>query len=356
MLSIGVSSIGSTVFSISDGIATAFFARVIVASGDALVFTSLLKLVALRFPGRRFGLFSGLSQVSGYIGGALATTPLAVALTHIGWRGSFGLIAAVSALNLLCGWFVLPEIAKLQKKNITLRSVIFSAVRALKKSANWGCAMTFASHFAIVTTLAGIWGLPMIEDYFGVDASSAGIPLLGFMIGNAVGSVLLGHAADIFRRPDRTLIVLCVFRAVLIVFLTPALAHGLGFAFITCDFATIGILAGGTVPLVLKCTKRLYTSEFIGVGASINTTTAGIVAAIAQPVIGIAMTASNEAAIDPTFSHALVNDAGYRSLIEILVALSIPGVLGPMVMAKSMMTDLRSVKEEINDTSILKPS
>ena len=54
-------------------------------------------------------------------------------------------------------------------------------------------------------------------------------------------------------------------------------------------FAALGLVAGGTVPLVLKCTKRLYTAELIGVGASVNTTAAGIFAGASQPVIGLAM-------------------------------------------------------------------
>ena len=45
------------------------------------------------------------------------------------------------------------------------------------------------------------------------------------------------------------------------------------------------------MPLVLKCTKRLYTADLIGVGASVNTTAAGIFAGASQPVIGFAMLA-----------------------------------------------------------------
>src|ERR1700676_5526523 len=54
-------------------------------------------------------------------------------------------------------------------------------------------------------------------------------------------------------------------------------------------FAALGLVAGGTVPLVLKCTKRLYTVDLIGVGASVNTTAAGIFAGASQPIIGLAM-------------------------------------------------------------------
>src|SRR6202165_6237297 len=50
-------------------------------------------------------------------------------------------------------------------------------------------------------------------------------------------------------------------------------------------FAALGLVAGGTVPLVLKWTKRLYTVDLIGVGASVNTTAAGIFAGGSEPLI-----------------------------------------------------------------------
>ena len=56
--------------------------------------------------------------------------------------------------------------------------------------------MTFASHFAVVTTLSGVWGIPMVAHFFNISPAAAGAPLLAFMIGNAIGSIFLGHAAD----------------------------------------------------------------------------------------------------------------------------------------------------------------
>ena len=45
--------------------------------------------------------------------------------------------------------------------------------------------MTFASHFAVVTTLSGVWGIPMVAHFFNISPSAAGTPLLAFMVGNA---------------------------------------------------------------------------------------------------------------------------------------------------------------------------
>ena len=116
--------------------------------------------------------------------------------------------------------------------------------------------MTFASHFAVVTTLSGVWGIPMVAHFFNISPAAAGAPLLAFMIGNAIGSIFLGHAADRAAAAlDSALIRICVLRMILIAMLLPPLAHAFGLIYVTLVFTTLGLVAGGTVPLVLKCTK-----------------------------------------------------------------------------------------------------
>jgi hypothetical protein len=89
---------------------------------------------------------------------------------------------------------------------------------------------------------------------------------------------------------------------------------------------------------VLKCTKKLYTADLIGVGASVNTTAAGIFAGISQPVIGFAMVATSRfAGIDAAQGPAGIGDAGYGTLIGILLLMSLPGIAGPLLMRGKLM-------------------
>ncbi len=84
LFSMAASSFGSAAFALAPNLMDVFAARLIVACGDALVFTALLKLVALSFTDERFGVMSGISQVSGYVGGVMATTPC---FHRMCWRG-----------------------------------------------------------------------------------------------------------------------------------------------------------------------------------------------------------------------------------------------------------------------------
>ena len=337
LVSMVASSLGSAAFALAPNLLDVFAARLIVACGDALVFTALLKLVAQSFADERFGMMSGISQVSGYVGGVIATTPLAAAVSGFGWRACFLFIACIGLANLAFAKVTLkPDPAS--HSNKTLKSVVIAARQSLAHIANWGCAMTFASHFAVVTTLSGVWGIPMVAHLFHISPTAAGTPLLAFMIGNALGSIFLGHAADRAATAlDRALIGICVLRMLLIAMLLPPIAETFGLAYVTVVFTVLGLVAGGTVPLVLKCVKKLYTSDLIGVGASVNTTTAGIFAGISQPIIGFAMlTASNASGTDAVHNTAAIGDGGYSALIVILLLMSLPGIAGPLLMRSKL--------------------
>ena len=336
--SMAASSLGSAAFALAPNLLDVFGARLIVACGDALVFTALLKLVAQSFSDERFGFMSGVSQVSGYVGGVMATTPLAAAVSGFGWRSCFIFIACVGAANLAFASVTLKP-APVASSNKTFASVLSAAWRSLSGAANWGCAMTFASHFAVVTTLSGVWGIPMVAHVFNISPSAAGAPLLAFMIGNAVGSIFLGHMADRAAALDTALIRICLLRMGLVAMLLPLFAHAFGIVYVGAVFTVLGLVAGGTVPLVLKCTKRLYTADLIGVGASINTTTAGIFAGATQSIIAFAMVAASRYAGEAGgHGPAAVNDAGYGALIGLLILMSLPGVVGPLLM-RSKLTD-----------------
>jgi MFS family permease len=337
LFSMAASSLGSAAFALAPNLLDVFAARLVIACGDALVFTALLKLVAQNFSDDRFGMMSGISQVSGYVGGVIATTPLAAAVSGFGWRACFLFIACVGLTNLAFAKLALrPEPASRGDK--TLKSVAYAARQSLSRAANWGCAITFASHFAVVTTLSGVWGIPMVAHLFSISPTAAGTPLLAFMVGNAIGSIFLGHVADRAAAAlDTALIRICVLRMLLIAMLLPPVAQAFGLVYVTIVFSVLGIVAGGTVPLVLKCTKRLYTADLIGVGASVNTTAAGIFAATAQPAIGFAMLAATHAAgADAAHRTAAIGDAGYGVLIGILLLMSLPGIAGPLLMRRKL--------------------
>ena len=60
-------------------------ARVFVGMGDAMVFISLLRLVALWFPPGRTAMITQVTGVLGQLGALASAAPLALALSAWGW-------------------------------------------------------------------------------------------------------------------------------------------------------------------------------------------------------------------------------------------------------------------------------
>lgn len=336
--SLAVSSLGSVLFSFSSDLSAAFAARLLIAVGDALVFTALIKLVAEQFADSRFGLFSGISQVSGYIGGMIATTPLAFAVSTIGWRQAFLGVAALTLINLVALSFILPPAAK-RVDRYKIRKLVDAVLQTLKRvwsamgsTELWGCAITFCSHFVVATSLSGVWGIPMLMNAYGFDRTEASKPMLLFMVGTIIGSVGLSIISDRTKSLLRWLIIACVTRIMLLVLIAPSVGNALGPQSVFISFFVLGLIGGGSMPLMLKTTKRVYSTAFIGVGSSFNTTIAVVMTALMQPVIGWLLNASGQ--VSPEAS--LARWSGYDTVIILFLGTSLLGIVGPFMMRRAI--------------------
>jgi MFS family permease len=326
-----VSSIGSAIFALSPTMAFLCAGRVIVAFGDAVVFSCLIKFVVQRLPPARFGLMSGLSQISGYVGGILATTPLALAVEAVGWRNAFAGLALIVLLDLAASVLFLKQ-ERVLKKAFSFADSWQSIKASVAKKAGWGCALAFGTYFVAATSFSGVWGIPMLMQAYGMSREQAGNSMLLFMLGTAIGSLAIGYISDIFTRLPLLLSLSCVLRAVLFVCIAPLFVGGHWSYAAKIALFGLGFLGGGTVPLLLRAMKGIYTAESIGTGSSLNATLAGLLAAAAQPALGLVLDscAWSQTADGPRIYSA----EAYTALTYCFAAISAAGLLGVAIMSK----------------------
>jgi MFS family permease len=79
----------------------ALAARGLLGCGDAMVFISVLRIIAAWFPVRRVPLLTQLTSLAGQVGGIASTWPLAWALHALGWSGTFLTVAGLGAAALV---------------------------------------------------------------------------------------------------------------------------------------------------------------------------------------------------------------------------------------------------------------
>jgi predicted MFS family arabinose efflux permease len=328
--SLTASSIGTICFLLSSNILEAFSARLIISCGDAFIFTALIKLVAQQFQDKRFGLFSGLSQLSGYLGGIAATVPLAVLNASFGWRATFTGLAGFTLINLLLSTLILAPSETKGAKLSSVFSTLNNARRELRQKESWGCILAFGSQFVTGTTVSGVWGIPMLVDAYGLPSTFAGTPILLFMAGSIIGTIGFGFLADRCKSTSRVLITIGLARSSLLAALTPIIGINIGLFGITCCFFFFGLIAGGTTPLVLKGVKAIYSVQNIGIGSAINSMFSSLAMAAMQPLFGALLEwAGEEQSLDFGIHYSKY---GYNLLMTCVTGFSLLGLIGPILM------------------------
>jgi MFS family permease len=202
----------------------------------------------------------------------------------------------------------------------------------LRSRESWGCLLTFASHFVAVTTISGVWGVPLLTDVYGLDRQRATMPLLLFMAGCMLGSVLFGYFTDRIRSLTRALTLICLLRSACLILLVPMIGVPSGIETVIAGFFILGLVAGGMTPMILQAVRSIYSAARLGTGAAINTTSAGLLTAALQPVLGHVLNASWLGVKRNGIN--VYSAAGYNNLILILIAISFLGIAGALLMKR----------------------
>ena len=195
-------SAGQAWFAVAGSFEVGILARILIGGGDAMVFTSLLRLVALWFRVKQAPFVTQLSGVIGQLGAVLAATPLAAALAAWGWTRAYGTAAGVGV--------VLSVVLLLVVRDSPYRgeSVERVKIRALTRTLVevWGNPGTrlglwvhFTSQFS-TTVFALLWGYPFLVAE-GLPARTASLVLVVMTVtAMAAGPVI---AAVTSRSPYR---------------------------------------------------------------------------------------------------------------------------------------------------------
>ncbi len=209
---------GQFAFAFATTFSAGVASRVFVGMGDAMVFISLIQLVALWFPPARTAMVTQMTGVVGQIGAVVATAPLSAALHSLGGTRSF---AAAASLGILLGIVLIVVVRDSPYQDRHRDELKMRAVgRALKLAwAEPGTRLGLWSHFTVqfgATVFALLWGFPFLVSGQGLTAGMASNLLIIMTITAVVTSPLVG--AFVTRRPySRSTLVLWIVGAIMAV-------------------------------------------------------------------------------------------------------------------------------------------
>jgi sugar phosphate permease len=173
-----------------------------------------LLLLTNWFDLRRFATLSGLVLSLGYLGSLSATSPLALLVQALGWRGSFCVLAGFNALvtiGLLLFVRDRPPHSQIPTPDAmeTASFSVLTSIKTLFSSWNyWAISSSIFLRYGSFAPIHALWSGPFLIEYLGLTAVSAGNLLLMINIGTILGSAAAGLLSDrILKSRKRTLIV-----------------------------------------------------------------------------------------------------------------------------------------------------
>lgn len=202
-------------FAFIDSYAAGIVARIFVGIGDAMVFVSVLRLVALWFPPARTPMITQLTGFLGQIGALMAAGPLAAALHSFGWTPSF---LAASAVGVLLGIVLVVVVRdspydERERTEVKMRAVGRAVRLAWREpGTRLGLWCHFTSQFSS-TVFTIMWGFPFLTAGQGLSTGQAS-NLLSVMVATfVVASPVCG--VFVTRYPySRSTLVLAVVAAI----------------------------------------------------------------------------------------------------------------------------------------------
>jgi MFS family permease len=185
---------GQIVLAESHSVGLAVLGRVLVGAGDAMTFTSVLRLVAAWFPPRRVPVVTQLTGLLGQVGQLAAAIPLVALLHSAGWTPSFlavGVVGLVVAVLVAAGLRNAPPWAPIPPPPEDLAQVLGHLRAAWREP---GTRLGLWTHFSTQfsgTVFALLWGYPFLVQGEDRSPGEAGALLtLLVLAAIAVGPVL----------------------------------------------------------------------------------------------------------------------------------------------------------------------
>jgi len=193
---LAIAIVGAVVFAESDGMLGLTVGRVLMGVGCAGVLMGSIMVFMRWFPADRLATATAVMVATGGLGVLLATSPLGVVATAIGWRTTFHWTAVFTALLIVLTWAVVrdapPGHAYHGARRESLSEVVAGLGPVLRHPAvKYLFVMQLASLSSVFTVLA-LWGGPYLADVHGLDTVARGNVLLAMSVASIVGNLIYG--------------------------------------------------------------------------------------------------------------------------------------------------------------------
>ncbi|MCK8609283.1 MFS transporter [Agromyces sp. C10] len=204
-------AIGQLLLAFAPDVGWAIFARMLLGAGDAAVFPSVLRVIAVWFPERQAPFMVQLTGLVGQSGQIIAVLPLAALLHATSWSVAFGSLAGLGVLFTVLTFAVIRNRPPGRVADVSVDTVT-GAIHVVRSSADlrqgfresWahpGTRLAFWSHFTTPfsgTAFVLLWGFPFLTIGHGLTTGMASLlftvyVVFGVLVGPVIGALSSRH-------------------------------------------------------------------------------------------------------------------------------------------------------------------
>ena len=195
---------GQLLMAQTESVGVAMAARVVLGAGDALTFSSAVRLVPAWFPASRVPILTQLTGILGQVGQIFSAVPFVAVLTVAGWGTAFSSAASVSAVAALLALLVVratpPGVPRPRVKQDITRIPLVLARIIRHPSTQLGFFTHFTAGFTGLT-FSMMWGYPYLTAGEGLSLPAASAVMTVLVVVAVIGGPLIGALTQ--RHPLR---------------------------------------------------------------------------------------------------------------------------------------------------------
>ena len=182
---------GFALFAVSDSLAGFMIARAMIGVGVAAGLMAVLKANAQVFPRAQVAGMTGIAMFIGTAGSLLATAPVEALLPHIGWRGVFWILVAITLAAVLWIHTSVQDKPGLPSRGWRGETAVIIAIA--RSPIFWRLTPLIALMSIFTFTYHGLWTGPWLRDLAGLDGHSRAATLFIYALGMMAGGLAMGQ-------------------------------------------------------------------------------------------------------------------------------------------------------------------
>lgn len=198
--SMGISIFGTLIFILSSSIAFAAFGRAISGIGGAFSFIGCVSLIIKWIPPKKAAFAISCLVTVGFAGGIAAQVPFTLISSYMSLEHSLELLVFVGLFFWLLIICFVKDSPSESKNTIYIFTLLKLLLAVLKNKQTWFCAWYISLMNLPILILAALWSNLYLTEGNHLSSVQASVITSLLFVGIAVGSPLVGWAADKFAR------------------------------------------------------------------------------------------------------------------------------------------------------------